>query len=144
MEWLAMGNRWIVNLCPFLHFDNSRTQTYEHNISIVSWNVKSVLDFLDVHADHKFCLDQVTLFEGFGRLFPNYLDTLHERVLEGRIEVVGGTYVMPDFLIPDGESIVRQFLLGNKFFREEYRSCESVEFNFPGHEDGDTYSKRVH
>ncbi|MHA1960107.1 MAG: glycoside hydrolase family 38 N-terminal domain-containing protein [Candidatus Thorarchaeota archaeon] len=114
-----MGNRWIVNLCPFLHFDNSRTQTYEHNISIVSWNVKSVLDFLDVHADHKFCLDQVTLFEGFGRLFPNYLDTLHERVLEGRIEVVGGTYVMPDFLIPDGESIVRQFLLGNKFFREE-------------------------
>ncbi|UCE09529.1 MAG: hypothetical protein JSW61_11235 [Candidatus Thorarchaeota archaeon] len=114
-----MRNRWIINLCSFLHFDNSRTQTYEHNISIVSWNVKSVLDFLDASPEHKFCLDQVTLIEGFARLFPNYMDTLHERVLEGRIEAVGGTYVMPDFVIPDGESIVRQFLLGNQFFREE-------------------------
>ena len=107
-----MPNRWMVNICPFLHFDNSRIQTYEHNISIVSWNVKSVLDYLDVHESHKFCFDQVTLLEGFKRLFPNYWDQLHQRVLEGRIEIVGGTYVMPDFIIPDGESIARQFLLG--------------------------------
>jgi len=114
-----MEQRWIVNLCPFLHFDNSRTQTYEHNISIVSWNVKSILDYLETHPEHRFCLDQVTLLDGFKRLFPNYWDALHQRVLEGRIEIVGGTYVMPDFVIPDGESIVRQFLYGTRFFREQ-------------------------
>ncbi|MFW9967102.1 MAG: alpha-mannosidase [Candidatus Thorarchaeota archaeon] len=114
-----MGQRWIVNLCPFLHFDNSRVQTYEHNISIVSWNVKSILDYLELNPSHKFCLDQVTLLDGFKRLFPNYWDSLHQRVLEGRIEIVGGTYVMPDFIIPDGESIVRQFLFGTRFIREE-------------------------
>ena len=114
-----MEQRWIVNLCPFLHFDNSRTQTYEHNISIVSWNVKSILDYLETHPQHKFCLDQVTLLDGFKRLFPNYWDALHQRVLEGRIEIVGGTYVMPDLVIPDGESIVRQFLYGTRFFREQ-------------------------
>jgi len=113
-----MEQRWIVNLCPFLHFDNSRTQTYEHNISIVSWNVKSILDYLETHPEHRFCLDQVTLLDGFKRLFPNYWDSLHQRVLEGRIEIVGGTYVMPDFIIPDGESIARQFLYGIRFFRE--------------------------
>lgn len=112
--------RWIVNACPFLHFDNSRTQTYEHNISIVSWNVKSILDYLEVDPEHKFCLDQVTLLKGFKRLFPNYWDALHQRVLEGRIELVGGTYVMPDLIIPDGESIVRQFLYGTRFFREQF------------------------
>ncbi|MFW9889041.1 MAG: glycoside hydrolase family 38 C-terminal domain-containing protein, partial [Candidatus Thorarchaeota archaeon] len=114
-----MGRRWIVNLCPFLHFDNSRVQAYEHNISIVSWNVKSVLDYLEVNPSHKFCVDQVTLLEGFKRLFPNYWDSLHQRVLEGRIEIAGGTYVMPDFIIPDGESIVRQFVFGTRFVREE-------------------------
>ncbi len=114
-----MGRRWIANLCPFLHFDNSRTQTYEHNISIASWNVKSVLDYLDANPDHKFSMDQVTLLEGFKRLFPNYWDTLHQRILEGRIEIVGGSYVQPDFIIPDGESIVRQFLFGTRFIREE-------------------------
>ncbi|MFW9847118.1 MAG: alpha-mannosidase [Candidatus Thorarchaeota archaeon] len=114
-----MGQRWIANICPFLHFDNSRIQTYEHNISIASWNVKSILDYLEVDTSHSFCLDQVTLLEGFKRLFPNYWDSLHQRVLEGRIEIVGGTYVMPDFIIPDGESIVRQFLFGTRFIREE-------------------------
>ncbi|MHA2374002.1 MAG: alpha-mannosidase [Candidatus Thorarchaeota archaeon] len=114
-----MGQRWMVNISPFLHFDNARTHTYEHNISIVAWNVKSVLDFLEVDPSHKFCLDQVTLLEGFERLFPNYWDSLHQRVLEGRIEIVGGTYVMPDLIIPDGESIVRQFLYGMKYFREK-------------------------
>jgi alpha-mannosidase len=114
-----MGQRWIVNLCPFLHFDNSRTQTYEHNISIVSWNVKSILDYLEVNPSHKFSVNQVTLLDGFKRLFPNYWDSLHQWVLEGRIEIVGGTYVMPDFIIPDGESIVRQFMFGTRFIREE-------------------------
>ncbi|RDE12007.1 MAG: hypothetical protein C4K49_10970 [Candidatus Thorarchaeota archaeon] len=114
-----MADRWVLNVCPFLHFDNSRSQTYEHYVSIASWNVKSVLDYLDVDTSHKFALDQVTLLEGFKRLFPNYWDLLHQRVLEGRIEIVGGTYVMPDFVIPDGESIARQFLYGVKFFREE-------------------------
>ncbi len=115
-----MDDRWIVNLCPFLHFDNSRTQTYEHNISIASWNIKSVLDYLEVAETHRFCLDQVSLLEGFERLFPNYWDALKQRVLEGRIEIVGGTYVMPDMLIPDGESLVRQFLHGIGFFRERF------------------------
>jgi alpha-mannosidase len=78
-----------------------------------------VLDYLEVNPDHKFCLDQVTLLDGFRRLFPNYWDALHQRVLEGRIEIVGGSYVQPDFVLPDGESIVRQFLLGTSFFREE-------------------------
>ncbi|MHA2424967.1 MAG: glycoside hydrolase family 38 N-terminal domain-containing protein [Candidatus Thorarchaeota archaeon] len=114
-----MGERWTITLCPFLHFDNARTNTYEHNISIVAWNVKSVLDYLDVNPSHKFCIDQVTLLEGFRKLFPNYWDTLHKHVLEGRIEIVGGTYVMPDLLIPSGESLVRQFLFGMNFFRRE-------------------------
>ncbi len=114
-----MTERWIVNVCPFLHFDNARTQDYEHNVSIASWNIKSALDFLDIDPSHKFCVSQVTLLEGFKRLFPNYWDSLHEHVLDGRIEVVGGTYVMPDLILPDGESIVRQFLLGTRWIREE-------------------------
>lgn len=114
-----MTDRWILNICPFLHFDNSRSRTYEHYVSIGSWNVKSVLDYLDVDPTHKFCLDQVTLLEGFKKLFPNYWDALHQRVLEGRVEIVGGTYVMPDLVLPDGESIVRQYLYGVQFLRQE-------------------------
>ncbi len=114
-----MKERWILNICPFLHFDNARTNTYEHNVSIAAWNIKSIIDYLEVDSSHKFSIGQVTLLEGFKRLFPNYWDQLHQRILEGRVEIVGGTYVTPDFIIPDGESIVRQFLYGMRFFKEE-------------------------
>ncbi len=114
-----MSLRWVVNLCPFLHFENSGVKDYEHNVSIASWNLKSFLDFLDADESHRFCVGQVTLLEGFKRLFPNYWDKLHEAVLKGRVEIVGGAYVMPDFVIPDGESIVRQFQYGLRFIREE-------------------------
>ncbi len=114
-----MSERWILNLCPLLHFDNSRVHDYEHNISIASWNLKNVIDYVDMHPSHKFCIDQVSLLEGFKRLFPNYWDALRQKILEGRVELVGGTYVQPDLTIPDGESIARQFLYANRFILHE-------------------------
>ncbi len=117
---VPMSERWIINLCPLLHFDNSRVHDYEHNVSIASWNIKNVIDYVDMHQSHKFCLEQISMLEGFKRLFPNYWDTLRQRILEERIEIVGGTYVLPDFIIPDGESIVRQFLYANRFIRQEF------------------------
>ncbi|TFG12709.1 hypothetical protein EU537_08420 [Candidatus Thorarchaeota archaeon] len=114
-----MKEHWILNICPFLHFDNARINTYEHNVSIAAWNIKSIIDYLEVNSSHKFSIGQVTLLEGFKRLFPNYWDQLHQSILEGRVEIVGGTYVSPDFIIPDGESIIRQFQYGMRFFKEE-------------------------
>ncbi|MEM2143476.1 MAG: glycoside hydrolase family 38 C-terminal domain-containing protein, partial [Candidatus Thorarchaeota archaeon] len=114
-----MRKRWSVNLVPMLHFENSGLEDYEHNIGIASWNLKNMLDQLEAEPELRLAVDQVTLLEGFRRLFPNYWDLLHQMVLDGRVEVVGGTYVMPDLIIPDGESIVRQFLLGTQFVRQE-------------------------
>lgn len=41
------------------------------------------------------------------------------RVAEGRFLPVGGTWVELDGNIPSGESFIRQFLLGQKFYQRE-------------------------
>ena len=37
------------------------------------------------------------------------------RIMEGRFVLVGGTWIEPDCNIPSGESLIRQFLFGQRF-----------------------------
>ncbi|KAF2345596.1 Glycoside hydrolase family 38 central domain, partial [Trinorchestia longiramus] len=53
------------------------------------------------------------------RLTPLGDSVLQTRVSEGRFLPVGGTWVEMDGNIPSGESFVRQFLHGQRFFEEE-------------------------
>ena len=43
-----------------------------------------------------------------------------ERVKEGRWEMVGGMWVEPDLNMPDGESLVRQLLVGKRYFKDKF------------------------
>ncbi|GAB3152065.1 glycoside hydrolase family 38 C-terminal domain-containing protein [Microbacterium neimengense] len=46
-------------------------------------------------------------------------ERLRERVTEGRVVPVGGMWVESDVVLTGGEALVRQFLEGGRFFREE-------------------------
>jgi alpha-mannosidase len=43
-----------------------------------------------------------------------------QRVREGRWEIVGGMWVEPDLNMPDGESLVRQLLVGKRWYKQAY------------------------
>src|SRR5258708_35102942 len=45
---------------------------------------------------------------------------IKERMIEGRWEIVGGMWVEPDLNMPDGESLVRQLLVGKRWFKQTY------------------------
>ena len=47
-------------------------------------------------------------------------ERVKEAVKEGRFEPVGGTWVELDGNVPSGESMVRQFLYGQTFLKEEF------------------------
>jgi len=72
------------------------------------------------HPKYTFVLDTVLLCESFHRAYPELWDELKQRVNEGRIEIVCGMYVMPDVHLPNGESIIREALIGKKYFRDEF------------------------
>jgi alpha-mannosidase len=42
------------------------------------------------------------------------------RIKEGRWEIVGGMWVEPDLNMPDGESLVRQLLVGKRWYKQAY------------------------
>jgi hypothetical protein len=48
---------------------------------------------------------------------PEMNDQIKQRIKEGRWEIVGGMWVEPDLNMPDGESLVRQLLVGKRWFK---------------------------
>ena len=45
---------------------------------------------------------------------------IKQRIKEGRWEIVGGMWVEPDLNMPDGESLVRQLLVGKRWYKQAY------------------------
>ena len=52
--------------------------------------------------------------------YPAINDEIARRIKEGRWEIVGGMWVEPDLNMPDGESLVRQLLIGKRTYKQLY------------------------
>eukprot|EP00177_Eucheuma_denticulatum_P008677 GFKZ01015775.1.p1 GENE.GFKZ01015775.1~~GFKZ01015775.1.p1 ORF type:complete len:1183 (-),score=165.02 GFKZ01015775.1:2165-5713(-) len=78
------------------------------------------LRLMDVYKDCLFVQSQAQLYEWVKEGHPMLWEEICARVKEGRFVPVGATWVEMDCNIPSGESLVRQFLLGQRFFEKEF------------------------
>ena len=58
--------------------------------------------------------------EWMAQKYPDMNAEIKQRIKEGRWEIVGGMWVEPDLNMPDGESLVRQLLIGKRWYQKEY------------------------
>ncbi|HWE54044.1 MAG TPA: glycoside hydrolase family 38 C-terminal domain-containing protein [Acidimicrobiales bacterium] len=78
------------------------------------------LMILDRYPEHHFVCSQAAQYQWIKDGYPQIYDAIRARVAEGRWEPVGGMWVEPDTNVPSGESLVRQFVHGKRFFAEEF------------------------
>lgn len=52
--------------------------------------------------------------------YPDLYQRVLERVMEGRIMPEGAMWIEADTNMPSGESLIRQFIYGKRFFNEEF------------------------
>lgn len=80
----------------------------------------TAIKMLEQYPDYVFGASQPQLYQWVKEDYPLLYEKVKQKVKEGRWEVQGGMWVEPDTNIPSGESLVRQFLYGKRFFREEF------------------------
>ncbi|MCL5994751.1 MAG: alpha-mannosidase [Chloroflexi bacterium] len=80
----------------------------------------SAVRYMEDYADYKFACSQAQQYEWIKTMHPGLWEKIKARVKEDRFVPAGGTWVEPDCNIPSGESLVRQFLFGQRFFRKEF------------------------
>lgn len=80
----------------------------------------TVLELMEQYPEYIFMSSQPQLYKYVKKNAPDVYERIKERVKEGRWEVEGGMFVEADCNLSSGESLVRQFLYGKQFFREEF------------------------
>jgi len=87
----------------------------------------SVLKYMEEYPYYRYSQSQPQLYEYTKKHYPTIYEGIKKRVKEGRWEPVGAAWVEQDSNISSGESLVRQHLYGNRFFRKEFgihsRTC---------------------
>lgn len=78
----------------------------------------TALRLMERYPDYHFICSQAQLYRFIEEDYPELLEAIRERVAEGRWEVNGATWVEMDTNVTGGESLVRQFLYGRRYFRE--------------------------
>jgi alpha-mannosidase len=61
--------------------------------------------------------------------YPTMCKQMKESYKQGRWEIVGGMWVEPDLNMPDGESLVRQLLIGKQSFKETFGGDVRIGWN---------------
>jgi alpha-mannosidase len=80
----------------------------------------TVLELMKQYPEYIFMSSQPQLYKYVKKNAPEVYEEIQKRVAEGRWETEGGMFVEADCNLSSGESLVRQFLHGKEFFREEF------------------------
>lgn len=77
------------------------------------------LELMDRYPEHVFAHSQASQYEWMELRKPELFERVKRAVKSGQWEVVGSMWVEADCNLTGGESLVRQFLYGRRYFREK-------------------------
>uniref|UniRef100_A0A8C0ZKB1 alpha-mannosidase n=1 Tax=Cyanistes caeruleus TaxID=156563 RepID=A0A8C0ZKB1_CYACU len=112
------------------HIDSAWLWPYEETIRKCARSWVTVLHLMEHNPELTFACSQAQQFEWVRSCYPGLYARIQDFVAKGQFIPVGGTWVEMDGNLPSGESMVRQFLQGQRFFQEQFgRICS--EFWLP-------------
>ncbi len=102
------------------HIDVAWLWRLRHTRQKATRSFSTVMRLMERFPEYLFLQTQPQLYDYIKTDYPELYEQIKERVKEGRWEAGGGMWLEADCNIPSGESLVRQLLMGTRFFREEF------------------------
>ena len=102
------------------HIDMAWLWPWTETVEVVRNTFRSVLDLMREYPDFKFTMSSARTYEWMEEKYPDLFHEIEQRVKQGRWEVIGGMWVEPDLNMPAGESLVRQILVGKRYFQQKF------------------------
>lgn len=102
------------------HIDAAWRWTESETIDVVRRTYGTAVQLMSEYPEYHFTQSAAQYNEWLKEKYPAINDAIKRRIGEGRWEIVGGMWVEPDLNMPDGESLVRQLLVGKRFYKHEY------------------------
>ncbi|SGZ57524.1 CIC11C00000004730 [Sungouiella intermedia] len=89
-----------------------------------SWTTQ--LKITDEYPEYVFVASQMQQFKWLKEDHPEILAKIKEKFTTNQFLPIGGTWVENDTNLPGGESLIRQFLLGQRFLLDEFGAAATI------------------
>ncbi|KAL9104493.1 MAG: hypothetical protein Q9163_000586 [Psora crenata] len=83
-----------------------------------SWS--NQCNLMERYPEHRFTCSQAQQYKWLEHFYPKLFDRVKTKIKEGRFQPVGGSWVEHDTNLPSGESLIRQFLYGQRYFESRF------------------------
>lgn len=109
------------------HIDVEWLWTLRQTREKVQRSFSNVLKLLDKNKDATYLQSTPILYEYIKETQPKLYEKILELVKDGRWEAEGSLWVEADNVLSGGESLIRQFLYGKKYFKDEFgKDCKII------------------
>ncbi len=102
------------------HIDAAWLWPWTETVDVVKRTFGTALQLMYEYPKYTYTQSAAAYNEWMAQKYPDMNNEIKQRIKEGRWEIVGGMWVEPDLNMPDGESLVRQLLVGKRWFKHEY------------------------
>jgi alpha-mannosidase len=132
-DWVARGRRLVrdalgsiscelkhtVTAVGHAHLDTAWLWPLDITMKKMAHTTASQLALMDRYPEYVFAHSQASQYEWLETQYPVLFERVKEKIRSGQWEPVGSMWVEADCNLPGGESLVRQFLYGRRYFREK-------------------------
>lgn len=119
------------------HLDPIWQWHWDEGISAALSTFQSAVNLAEEY-DYIFCHNEAILYKAVEENAPDLFRRIRQLVKEGKWHIMGGWWIQPDANMPSGESIVRQNMVGHRYFYEKFGVWPETAVNFDsfGHNRG--------
>lgn len=110
------------------HIDIAWLWPVRETVRKASRTFSTMTSLMEEYPDFVYSQSQPLLYRFVKEHDPALYAKIKQAVADGRWELVGGMWVEPDLNIPSGESLVRQILHGQRFYRDEFGKGSAIEW----------------
>ncbi|MGA8668287.1 MAG: glycoside hydrolase family 38 C-terminal domain-containing protein [Terracidiphilus sp.] len=102
------------------HIDAAWLWPWTETVDVVKRTFGTALQLMYEYPQYTYTQSAAAYNEWMAQKYPDLNAEIAQRIKEGRWEIVGGMWVEPDLNMPDGESLVRQLLVGKRWYQQAY------------------------
>ena len=102
------------------HIDAAWMWPWTETVDTVRHTWGTALQLMNEYPSYTFTQSAAQYNVWIAEKYPQLNEGIQQRIREGRWEIVGGMWIEPDLNMPDGESQVRQILIGKRTYQQLY------------------------
>ena len=111
------------------HIDAAWLWPWTETVDVVKRTFGTAAQLMYEYPNYTYTQSAAQYNQWIADKYPAINNQIKQRIGEGRWEIVGGMWVEPDLNMPDGESLVRQLLVGQTTFKNLYGVTTRIGWN---------------